>query len=58
MARIAVQMPDHDITRDVTQNPMLILMRHEEGFEETDPDVAQSEWLAGLAVTAPKLNKD
>lgn len=52
MARIAISMPDFDITIDTHNNPEFILM-----MAEGDSDSAESLesiWTAGLAVTKPK----
>lgn len=52
MATIMQQLPEHDVSCDVSQNPELILMAAE--GDEDACDSTTSLWLAGQAVTKPK----
>lgn len=53
MAQIMFQLAEHDISRDCSLNPEILLMAAQE--DNTDED--ESLWLAGLAVTSPKTSK-
>jgi hypothetical protein len=52
MSRIAVALPEFDITHDVSRNPEIILMMAEDDAAECD--ATESTWLAAQAVTKPK----
>ena len=52
MAWIMNQLPAHDVTFDVSTNPLYILLTREE--EQDEADILESQFLAGTYVTQPK----
>ncbi len=50
--RIMNQLPEYDVSCDCSTNPELLLMAAEQ--DEDTYGSAESQWLAGQAVTTPK----
>jgi hypothetical protein len=52
MATVMNQLPDYDITVDMSTNPEIILLTAED--DEPGCSVLESLWVSGMAVTKPK----